>query len=403
MKRALLLVFLPLTLGSILYAQNTGSRTADIDQSSGQNGAVPVFRNSRAQVTVVPGPQGAVVNSCFSSWPLGTTLEDCFSQVSQALASSGLDNVRQAGEGENVPASGVANGNLSSRSQSSVRPAAQTRAVSPAAFRQSSQQTVPPPVHYDRAGRRVVDTNRQDTLAQIACPELEKKAAGENPGEGTDARPQDRETVVVPYPAKWRIRGTLTAAKGMLALAGDDGVLWYLPGLERYIGFIDGLDAGEYAILEGYAPALGSSQERYFQPVMLLIDDMEYDLSMPPYGFAVQPCLTSPGGRTVIREAERPPAAGAVINQTPGTRANQTGTGRDNRDEAGQSSRKRDNAGPGSRNNSPAPPPAWQYTRKSPWSPPATVFDFEISGDSFWRDDPGKQEKRERDSREIWY
>jgi hypothetical protein len=30
-------------------------------------------------------------------------------------------------------------------------------------------------------------------------------------------------------------------------------------------------------------------------------------------------------------------------------------------------------------------------------------MDFEMDYDSFWQDDPAKRERRERDSREIWY
>jgi hypothetical protein len=106
---------------------------------------------------------------------------------------------------------------------------------------------VPSPVHYDRAGRRVIEPGWQDTLAQIVRSEREAalndgagNAAANAGGNGTgaepgeDTQPAARETViVVPGPTKWRIRGTLTVAKGMLALDGNDGVLWYLPGLDR--------------------------------------------------------------------------------------------------------------------------------------------------------------------------
>jgi hypothetical protein len=212
----------------------------------------------------------------------------------------------------------------------------------------------------------------------------------------------------------------------MLALDGNDGVLWYLPGLDRYIGFIDGLDAGEEAILEGYAPALGSSQERYFQPTRLFLDDMDYDLSISPYGFVVQPYLTNPGGQTVIRETERPPVTETGTTRTAqngqqearteagqNTRQNvqqnvQQNDRRDSRTEAAQrapaNSGARSTGTPWSRRTPPTPqPPAWQHDHTSPWAPPTSVFDFEMDYDSFWQDDPVKQERRERDSREIWY
>jgi hypothetical protein len=197
----------------------------------------------------------------------------------------------------------------------------------------------------------------------------------------------------------------------MLALDGNDGVLWYLPGLERYIGFIDGLDAGQEAILEGYAPALGSSQERYFQPTRLFLDDMDYDLSIPPYGFVVQPYLTNPGGQTVVREPERPPAAETGTTRT--AQDDQQNIRQNGQQERRSEAAQRSPANPGaqgtvtpwSRRTPPAAPqpPAWQHDHTSPWAPPPTVFDVEVDGDSFWKDDPAKQERRERDSREIWY
>jgi hypothetical protein len=129
---------------------------------------------------------------------------------------------------------------------------------------------------------------------------------------------------------------------------------------------------------------------------MLSLDGMDYDLSIPPYGLAAQPYLTNPGGQTLIREAA--PAAGT--NRAPETRASQTGTGRDSGSGSGQRSRDRD--APQNRRTAPQPP-AWQHNHTSPWAPPASVLDFEMDYDSFWQEDPAKQERREQDSREIWY
>jgi hypothetical protein len=244
-------------------------------------------------------------------------------------------------------------------------------------------------------------------------------------GETQDAEaagnvPAVRETViVVPGPTVWRIRGILTVAKGMLALEDDDGVLWYLPGLDRYIGFIDGLIAGEEAALEGYAPPRGSSQERYFQPIRFFVDEMVYDLSTPPYGIAAEPYLTNPGGQTtVIREIERP----AVNMGATGKRGESRSRGGryddawddpddwdnpddwDDRDDDpaawGRDEDRRET--PRDRPASGAQP-AWQHSHKSPWAPPASVLDFEMDYDSFWQRDRAKERRRERDSREIWY
>jgi hypothetical protein len=189
----------------------------------------------------------------------------------------------------------------------------------------------------------------------------------------------------------------------MLALEDADGVLWYLPGLDRYIGYIEGLDAGEAAVLEGYAPARGSSQERYFQPLKLFIDEMEYDLAVPPEGMYL-------GGRTtVIREIGRrsgPAAPNPPEEKTPPRDRSKTARPGwddgfeddwyedDSREEAVRRPRKKPAADTR---------PAWEHNHRSPWAPPASVLDFKVDNDSFWRDDPAKRERRERDSRELWY
>jgi hypothetical protein len=293
---------------------------------------------------------------------------------------------------------------------------------------------VPSPVHYDRAGRRVVEPGWQETMYRMIQAEKQAASPAAGPGEGGEPagtgqaaegkgegnlgardEPAARETIiVVPGPAVWRIRGTLTAARGMLALEDGEGVLWYLPGLDRYIGFIDGLEAGEEAALEGYAPPRGSSQERYFQPIRLFIDEMAYDLTIPPYGIAI-PAQGSGGQTTVIREIERRgpgKKAGGDGGPAQGKRPGRDGPYDDDGDDdwyqdapdtrgdpvpRGRERRER------SRRGNPPAPPAWEHHHKSPWAPPPSVLEFEMDYDSIWREDEAKRRQRERDSREIWY
>jgi hypothetical protein len=235
--------------------------------------------------------------------------------------------------------------------------------------------------------------------------------------EGAGNGPPARETViVVPGPAIWRIRGILTVAKGMLALEDNDGVLWYLPGLDRYIGFIDGLDAGEEAALEGYAPPRGSSQERYFQAIRIFLDEAVYDLTIPPYGIAI-PVQDSGGQTTIIREVERRGNSGDTLgrqglgwNTGPGGQHRIDSENRLSRDwydddpddwddepfVRGGTGRERTQKGPTS-------PPAWEHNHRSPWAPPPSVLELEMDYDSIWRENEAKRRQRKRDSREIWY
>jgi hypothetical protein len=307
---------------------------------------------------------------------------------------------------------------------------------------------VPSPVHYDRAGRRVIDPSWQEQMYRMIREEREAERqdapAPEAPAEPEAGPERVRETVIlVPGPALRRIRGTLTVGKGMLALEDAEGVIWYLPGLDRYIGFIEGLEAGEDAALEGYAPARGSSQERYFQAVRLFLDEMDYDLAIPPEG------LYLGGQTTVIREIER--LNGPALRDDRGDRGGAPGNGTARRDdgrdrggnpgtetETGTAYRERDRdrapmtgaraarpewddewddewdgldeeaPAPARRarrpRNGPPGQPAWQHRHKSPWAPPTSVMDFEMDYDALWRpEDPAREERRERDSREIWY
>jgi hypothetical protein len=244
-----------------------------------------------------------------------------------------------------------------------------------------------------------------------------QEAAKERSGAGSEPPPPEekaaaadqekvRETIIlVPGPVMRRIRGSLTVAKGMLALEDAEGVLWYLPGLDRYIGYIEGLDAGEEAAVEGYAPPRGSSQERYFQPVKLFIDEMEYDLAVPPEGVYL-----GGGQTTVIREIERRNGGDSAVERFPSgdRKGGVRPLGRDSREDGWYGDEEEDSAvqdrrRPGKRSAPPPAQPVWEHPHRSPWSPPASVLDFKVDSDSFWQDDPVKREQRERDSREIWY
>lgn len=335
------------------------------------------------------------------------------------------------------------------QTQTQTRTQTQTQATRSSPARQDTAPArkvvvVPSPVHYDRAGRRVIDPSWQETMYRMIQAEKNASAPAGVQAEDREQTGQDaerngnlngtgnetpgRETIiVVPGPAIWRIRGILTAAKGMLALEDDDGVLWYLPGLDRYIGFIDGLDAGEEAALEGYAPPRGSSQERYFQAIRLFLDETAYDLTIPPYGIPIP--AQGPGGQTtIIREVER--RGGNQDQRGQPARTGRNTGGQSRADSASRS--RRDwyddppaNTGPvGDRRDSdgwddeplvrgrtgqekprkgPASPPAWEHSHKSPWAPPPSVLEFEMDYGSIWREDEAKRRQRERDSREIWY
>jgi hypothetical protein len=65
----------------------------------------------------------------------------------------------------------------------------------------------------------------------------------------------------------------------MVTLTDASEVKWFIMGLERYIGLIEGLNIGEEAEIKGYAPSAASAaRERFFQPATLILDGAEYDI-----------------------------------------------------------------------------------------------------------------------------
>jgi hypothetical protein len=65
----------------------------------------------------------------------------------------------------------------------------------------------------------------------------------------------------------------------MVTLTDANEVKWFIMGLERYIGLIEGLNIGEEAEIKGYAPSASSAaQERFFQPATLILESGEYDI-----------------------------------------------------------------------------------------------------------------------------
>jgi hypothetical protein len=77
------------------------------------------------------------------------------------------------------------------------------------------------------------------------------------------------------------VTGTLGLQHGHITVSGD-GTAYYVPVLERYIGFIEGLKDGVRISLEGYV--LGNGDYAQIRPVKVTIDGKDYDFSprVPP-------------------------------------------------------------------------------------------------------------------------
>jgi hypothetical protein len=90
-------------------------------------------------------------------------------------------------------------------------------------------------------------------------------------------------------PATSTVNGALGLSGGRIILKSGD-TTYYTRGLERFVGFIDGLKDGAQAAIEGYVspPSLEGATERLLFPVKLTIDGKDYE---------VGPVMTGSGDR----------------------------------------------------------------------------------------------------------
>ncbi|MDR1029856.1 MAG: hypothetical protein LBL76_03180 [Treponema sp.] len=78
-------------------------------------------------------------------------------------------------------------------------------------------------------------------------------------------------------PETLKVTGTLGIQQGMIALQDKD-INYYILGLERFIGFIDGLKEGANVSIEGYAWASQKAESRFLRAAKLTLNNKEYDL-----------------------------------------------------------------------------------------------------------------------------
>jgi hypothetical protein len=95
------------------------------------------------------------------------------------------------------------------------------------------------------------------------------------------------------------IKGTLGLSSGILAVKSGN-ITYYCRGLERYIGFIDGLKDGAQVSIEGYAaaPTIEGQTDRIFYPVKLTINGKDYEVGSPMTGTVWESKHPAASGRT---------------------------------------------------------------------------------------------------------
>ena len=84
-----------------------------------------------------------------------------------------------------------------------------------------------------------------------------------------------------PSPENVTVSGNLTIAQGIIAVVSGD-TTWLVRGLDRYIGFIDGLKEGAMVTLEGYAmPSPRSDKIKSLQVQKMTLNGKDYELARP--------------------------------------------------------------------------------------------------------------------------
>jgi len=84
-----------------------------------------------------------------------------------------------------------------------------------------------------------------------------------------------------PSPESATVSGNLTIAQGMIAVVNGE-TTWLVGGLNRYVGFIDGLKEGAEVTLEGYAmPVSRDKNIKSLHVQKMTLNGKDYDLARP--------------------------------------------------------------------------------------------------------------------------
>jgi hypothetical protein len=85
-------------------------------------------------------------------------------------------------------------------------------------------------------------------------------------------------------PETLKVTGILGIQQGMISLQDQD-INYYILGVERFIGFIEGLKEGASITIEGYAWASQRTEFHFLRAIKLTLNNKEYDLVPSEQGF----------------------------------------------------------------------------------------------------------------------
>jgi hypothetical protein len=78
------------------------------------------------------------------------------------------------------------------------------------------------------------------------------------------------------------IKGTLGLSNGRISVVSGN-ITYYVKGLERFVGFVDGLKEGAQVSIDGYAaaPTIEGQKDRLFRAVKLTMNGKTYEVGSP--------------------------------------------------------------------------------------------------------------------------
>jgi hypothetical protein len=81
------------------------------------------------------------------------------------------------------------------------------------------------------------------------------------------------------------IKGTLGLSNGKISVVSGN-ITYYVNGLQRFVGFIDGLKEGAQVSIDGYAaaPTIEGQKDRLFRAVKLTLNGKTYEVGSPDSG-----------------------------------------------------------------------------------------------------------------------
>ena len=124
------------------------------------------------------------------------------------------------------------------------------------------------------------------TLVAMVSAQPQPQAPGQRQGQGQGQERRERQSRTDrPAAETVTVTGSMVVANGMPALKSDDAT-YFVTGISRLIGFVDGLKEGAQVTVEGRSMANPRDETvKYLRASKLTIGGRNYEISTPQFNF----------------------------------------------------------------------------------------------------------------------